>query len=672
MDRRITSSSFRLNPVCALVCCMLATGSPIAGAKEFTTDNGWTGVWNTKISASSGWRTEEQDRSLIGASDAAIVKGYAATAGTNAAGKTAALAAGYRGASNSDVGNLNYNKGDRYSTLFKAMSDLTLTQGSMGFKISAKAWHDDTLANGSVPFGNQANGFNGASSTPNPMAANGVATLTTLGAPQPLSDSNFSRLNRFSGIDLRDLHFFNRAEWDGKSIDYKIGQQVVRWGNTMFIQGLSQVSPLDLTALRKPGSEAEEVLLPILAATAKVQLTKGFSLSGFYQFRHRSNNVESCGTMFGVADFGYGSNGSFCGVAQVANGTTGGWAGGVTDARPDVMLTSGKKPNNGDFGVSANAMMEGVGLVGAYAMNLTSRSPYLSGQVQPGTGAPSASTAGSRMLAQWDYADNIKLFGLTLNTRLADWQVGAEVSHSPNYPVQINGNSLVQSGLTYATLGPSAALGSLGPIGQSVQAFGAGTDWHYLQGFDRVSRTQFVINTVAPISKPVASVVGANGGRFVAEIGYQHSAVAEASMDASGNLQSMLYGRGFIFGLPVTAANCVATGATGTNPQPQGCAVDGFATKNSWGYRARVNLNYLSVAGSQWNMTPGLMFAHDVKGYSIDGQFNQGRKTLTLSLGVQYGKDHEGLLAYTRYANSASYDVLRDRDNVIAAYRYKF
>lgn len=242
--------------------------------------------------------------------------------------------------------------------------------------------------------------------------------------------------------------------------------------------------------------------------------------------------------------------------------------------------------------------------------------------------------------------------------------------------MQINANSIVQAGLTYATAGSvagAATLRALGPIGERMIAFGntAGV-WNYFQGYDRFASTQLLVNGVTPISKEIASAVGASGGLFMAEVGFQHSGVPDVSVSAAGVPGTMLYGRGFIFGLPVSAANCTTSGAAGTNPQPQGCEADGFFTKNAWGYRLRASLDYANVFGTNWKLTPSVLFAHDVDGYSVDGQFNEGRKILNLSLGMSLDKAHEVQLGYTTFARSAKYDPLRDRDNVTAVYRYKF
>jgi hypothetical protein len=651
-----------------------------AAAYEFVTDSGWKGTWNTTISAASAWRAAEQDKSLIGANDAALVKGFAATAGTNAAGTTAARNAGYLGAANADAGNLNYDKGDRYSTLFKIISEVTMSKGDMGFKLGAKAWYDQALKNENVPFGNQANGFNGATSALGAPAAFGgaVATLTTLGTPRPLSDANFPALNKFSGVELREAFVFNKFDLSGTSLDLKAGNQIVKWGNSLFMQGLSQVSPVDLTAVRKPGTEPDERLLPIWSLVGKLDFSNGMAVEGFYQLKHRSSSIESCGTYFGASDFGYGSIGDFCAIAQVAATSTGGWAGGSTDTRPDVLLKEGQKGRNGDWGLTFKLPVKGVGNFGFYAMNLSSRTPYLSGQVQPGTGAgaTAGTTAGARMTAQWDYVNDIRLYGVTFLTKLDTWRVGAELSHTPNQPVQINANSIVSAGLTYASAGPvagAATLNALGPIGQRFIALGntAGV-WGYFQGYDRFAKTQLLVNGATPLSKSITNALGAGDGRFAAELGYQRSGVPDVSVSAAGVPATMLYGRGFIFGLPVSAANCTTTGAAGTNPQPQGCQADGFFTKTAWGYRMRASLDYMNVFGTAWKMSPSVYWADDVQGYSVDGQFSKGRRNLTLGLGMSYGKQHEVQLGYTTFNRSANYDVFRDRDNVTAAYRYKF
>lgn len=648
-----------------------------ASAMDLQTDDGWKGSWNTTLSAATAWRAKSADNSLIGPNDAAVALGYAASAGTNAAGTAAARAAGFVGASNSDIGNLNYGQGERYSSPFRVLTDLSMSRGDMGFKIGAKLWYDATLKNASVAVGNQPNGFNGASSSPSPMPTNAAASLSTLGSPSPLSDNGFASLNKFSGAELREAYVFNTFDV-GNPLYVKAGNQIMKWGNSLFLQGINQVTPIDLTALRKPGTEIEEGQLPFWAVSARLGKDDGLSIEGFYQFKARASNLESCGTYFGVADFGYASNGDFCPIAQVAGSPTGGWIGGSTDGRADVMLRPGKAAKDEQGGLFFKLPVKDVGIFGLYAMNLSSRTPYLGGQLQaPATpGAAAGATQGARMQAQWDYVSDIRIFGLSALTRLGTWRMGAELSQTPNQPVQINAVSMIQGGLTYATLGPVAGAGTLnnlGPIGQRFIALGATPGvWNYLPGYDTFSKTQLLLNGATPISKSLTDALGAGAGVFAAELGYQRSGVPEVGVAASGVPTTMLYGRAFIFGLPVAAANCLATGAAGTNSQPQGCQADGFFTPTAWGIRLRASLDYLNVFDSGWKVTPSVYYANDLHGYSVDGQFIEGRQTLNLSVAMNLNKRHDVVLGYTIYNRSAAYDVFRDRENYTAAYRYKF
>ena len=646
-------------------------------AMDFQTDDGWKGAWNTTVSAATAWRANSPDNTLIGPNDAAVALGYAAVAGTNAAGTTAARNAGFLGASNSDIGNLNYGQSARYSTPFKVLTDLSMSRGDMGFKLGAKLWYDQTLKNASVPVGNQQNGFNGATSTPTPMPANAAAVLTTLGSPSPLSDNGFPSLNKFAGVELREAYAFNTFDV-GNPLYVKAGNQIMKWGNSLFLQGLNQVSPVDLTALRKPGTEIEEGQLPIWAISGKLGSEEGMSLEAFFQLKARANNVESCGTYFGVADFGFASNGDFCPIAQVAGSPTGGWVGGSNDGRPDVMLAQGKAAKDEQGGLFFRLPVKDVGIIGLYAISMSSRAPYLGGQVQaPATpGAAAGATQGARMQAQWDYVSDLQVFGISALTKLDTWRLGAEWSQTPNQPVQINAVSMIQGGLAYATLGPVAGastLNNLGPIGQRFIALGSTPGvWNYLQGYDTFAKMQLLLNAATPISKSITEAMGAGGGVFAIELGYQRAGVPDVGVSATGVPSTMLYGRAFIFGLPVAAANCAATGAAGTNSQPQGCQADGFFTPTAWGIRLRVSLDYLNVFDSDWKVTPSLYYANDLHGYSVDGQFNEGRQTLNLSLAMNLNKRHDVVLAYTTYNRSASYDAFRDRENYAATYRYKF
>jgi hypothetical protein len=101
-----------------------------------------------------------------------------------------------------------------------------------------------------------------------------------------------------------------------------------------------------------------------------------------------------------------------------------------------------------------------------------------------------------------------------------------------------------------------------------------------------------------------------------------------------------------------------------SNPSEDGCLNDGFVTRFAWGYRLKGQLEYADVFGSGVTALPNASFAHDVKGYSMDGQFLQDRKQLGLGVRFVYQKQYNLDLNYTTFNHNAKYDPLRDRDYV--------
>jgi len=152
------------------------------------------------------------------------------------------------------------------------------------------------------------------------------------------------------------------------------------------------------------------------------------------------------------------------------------------------------------------------------------------------------------------------------------------------------------------------------------------------------------------------------------------------------------YGRGFVFG----AANAPsynlaaytglpgALGAlgklltqNGTCPilnavGQAGCQAAGFATPFSMGYRLRSQLAYQNVWESGITLKPTLFFSSDVSGYSVDRQFNSGRRSIQASLIAEFGKYWTAQLSSVTYSRSASWDPLRDRGYYAASLKVAF
>jgi hypothetical protein len=100
---------------------------------------------------------------------------------------------------------------------------------------------------------------------------------------------------------------------------------------------------------------------------------------------------------------------------------------------------------------------------------------------------------------------------------------------------------------------------------------------------------------------------------------------------------------------------------------------DGFADDFSWGYRLLLRGQYLGALGPV-NLLPEIAFAHDVHGTTPQplGNFVEGRKALTLSLGATYLNALQGEISYTSFFGGGDFNLLKDRDFVSLSVSYFF
>ncbi|MGA0005120.1 MAG: DUF1302 domain-containing protein [Burkholderiaceae bacterium] len=628
----------------------IALGASSAWAIEIPENNGWSGSLNVGLSVGTSIRDQAPDSKLYSRAD----------------GVRAGLGANGTGATNTDSGNVNYSKGDAFSTLTKASFDFSMKKQDYGFFVRAKAWYDHALEEGQVNQGNGASGY-----------------LPVTGR-RSLSDAGFDPLARFSGAEILDAYVYTGFEVSGQPGQVRLGRQVINWGESLFIQGINQVNPIDLSALRKPGTEIKDAFLPVESVWANLSLGEGRSLEGFIQTKWAPANIDSCGTYWSPVEFQATHRAG--GPCSQAITTLPGLS-NYDSIQQGLFVPMGRGKagdDDGQFGLALRIPSEALdGEVGLYAMRISSRIPYISGRsgsairelgALGGTLNPSnfinpiprqvagASQALGLTLIPgtgfWEYPGDINVLGVSASTNLAGWSVGAELSHSPNQPAQINGNDLL-AGLLYG-IGPMRA------EAEAAAAAGAGTE---IAGYKRLQKTQMQVNGIRVLPR----MLGSTQSVLVGEVAYQRANVGDRNTGKR-------FGRSFIFGFAPHAsyladsqdaslgaavqqvAGGIGTGNAATNTQEDGRSNDGFATQNSWGYRLRLQLEYPQVFGTSATLFPTFSFAHDVSGYSIDSQIVEGRQTIGLGLRANFNRVHNIELGYVRYADGAKYDAFRDRD----------
>ena len=176
------------------------------------------------------------------------------------------------GSINTDDGRLNFDKGDLIGANVKASHDLIVSW--QNYKVFARAvgFYDVIMNDKNV------------------------------GDHSQLTDAALGDVGR--NYDLLDLFVSADYTLGGDiGVNIRAGKQVINWGESTFIQnGLNVFNPIDVAAIRKPGSEIKEALVPVNSVFASVSLPINVSLSGWYALDWEPFEIDPSGTPFSTAD----------------------------------------------------------------------------------------------------------------------------------------------------------------------------------------------------------------------------------------------------------------------------------------------------------------------------------------------------------------------------------
>ncbi|MBH8611649.1 DUF1302 domain-containing protein [Pseudomonas mohnii] len=599
------------------------------------------GQFDSSLSIGASWSTQQPNKNLIGANN------------------------GGRGLSQtSDDGHLNFKSGETFSKIFKGIHDLELKYGDTGVFVRGKYWYDFELKDESRPF-------------------------------KDISDDNRKEGAKSAGGEILDAFVYHNYSIADEPGSVRLGKQVVSWGESTFIGGgINSINPIDVSAFRRPGAEIKEGLIPVNMFYVSQSLTENLSTEAFYQLEWDQTVVDNCGTFFSQPDVIADGCDNNLAVLRTRNGLNGALAAaglpaslrnasintlaanGVTWGNPDegVIVRRGADRDardSGQFGVSFKYMYDPLDTeFGAYFMNYHSRAPIFSGHGAPASAYSAAGLVGSltragvplavaRNLAPTllplqvagnssyyvEYPEDIRLYGLSFSTTLPTGTAwSGEISYRPNAPVQLNTTDILYSGLT--------------PLNPSVSVL-QGTPGQDQQGYRRKEVTQLQTTFTHFFDQ----VMGAERLTLVGEIGLTHVGGLESTSKAR-------YGRDPSYGPgPLPNGQCVALNTSTLAGSPQNnvsryCENDGFTTANSWGYRGRAIWEYNDVFAGV-NLKPNVAWSHDVSGYSPGpgGNFEEGRKAVSLGLDAEYQNTYTASLAYTNFFDG-KYTTVDDRDFV--------
>ncbi|HUD51656.1 DUF1302 domain-containing protein [Parvibaculum sp.] len=519
---------------------------------------------------------------------------------------------------NTDDGEINFDQWDPYAMTAKVVTDIEAKYQNYGAFARVKAFYDY--------IGDQRAGEE-----------------TTRFGRRPIDDAvRGDDASNAAGRDLTLLDAFVYGNFNvaDMPLNLRAGKQVVNWGESLAIAGgVNQFLSVDLSALRTPGSEIKEALLPQEMLYASLGLPADMSLEAWVGLRWRKTQLDPVGTFFSQADIA-GPGGAYLNLTADGPGAAG-----------QLPIAEGEEPSNfGQYGVKlgyyADWLNQGTEL-GLYYVHYHSNLPF----VDYSNDLPGAQSY------RFEYPDGIKLFGASFATTL-DWLLNGtafsgEVVYQPDLPFSLSsGETLLARWIDNGILGPGNTATTI-PYDTTPGGFGGG----YLKS-DSISGQLATISTLST-SEGVTRALDADLIILIANWGFQYlPSISQTELNALAVSRS-----------ETQVPNPIYRGLLTSAGQPL-FHPDTF----SHGYRLIANVQYNNALGTPWTVTPGIQFGQDFHSSAgpIGPGFLDNRKTLSLGVRGNYQKTWSAGVQWTLTRGNATQNLMDDRDFLTFDVSYAF
>lgn len=445
------------------------------------------------------------------------------------------------------AGEYRFDRGDTVTNRIDLLSEFDVVYNMYhGFRVSGAAWYDAAY-DGDVK-------------------GNPAYQAAGLGTAYP-NNKYTGTVKRYytQSAELLDAFVFTRLNLGAVPVDLKAGRHNIYWGESLFtpIHGVSySQGPVDFRkAVATPGSEAKELFLPLNQLSATAQITDSISVAAQYYLEWKPYRIYEGGTYFTFADPFFQEGTNFLGIPY----------GGDLDSGPD------KVPGDaGSWGVSVKASQE-FGTFGLYYRKFDDKVPAVLGTY----------SGGGLVELHNAYAEDVKLWGVSLSKQIGGMSVGAEVVHRKNTAL-------------------NTVFGAPG--------LARGDSWHAL------------VNTIAFIGKTPLF----DSATFLAELSY--SRLDKVYGSTRGNFNHVDH-------------SC-ASDPFGT---PGGKKSDGCATDDAWGISMTFTPLWYQVLPSV-DLTMPIHYDRGLKGNSpVPFGGNEDSGTWSIGLGADYKGKYKFDIAYTDY-----------------------
>lgn len=598
---------------------------------------------------------------------------------------------------NGDLGNLNFDSGEAFSTVFKGVHELDLNMGDYGIFMRGMYYYDFEVMDNERPWTNYLS--------------------SQIGFDQPNDLCADKRAKENLCTDARMLDAFVYADFyvGDTPITVRVGDQVISWGESTFItHGINTINPVDVARARAPGAELKEVFIPVGTVFASAGLTDSLSVSGYYQYEWDRSILPVSGSYFATNDFagdgghlnnvqlGFTSNPDIdlnfilnqlnsIGDATRAGADSAAMLGALISATTKAAVRPAgddfyyDASDSGQYGLKASYIAESLNdtEISLYHINYHSKRPLLAGISANYTTTSlidDLTFIASNQITQDNitmidalpaaiatFPEDIKLYGMSFNTNVGETSLAGEFSFRQDEPLQIDDVTLL-----YAAFPEQLAAAGLRPDLAGISQYDAyigraPLPGEYIEGVIELDTMQFQ----ATASHIFGPALGTDNLILLGEAGFvQISDMPDPSvlaLEAPGTHRSVALP-------PLTDANgnVLSTREGLHTGLSNGQEVDSqFATDNAWGYRLLAIADFNNVY-SGVNLRVRSTFAHDVEGTTPNPMFLfvEDRKSASMSFTFDYLSKMSATASYNAFWGGGAGNGLSDRDFFSINFKY--
>lgn len=341
-----------------------------AAAFTFETEN-VSGSFDSTVTAGIGVRASGTSCGLVTRDSAGIYTGNAGPTGSGAPSACTETTSGL-----GDQGNLNYKKGDAFTTYLKGSHELLLKMPERITFLGRVSWLKD-------------------------FSATHDSGIISAGNPTGRSQPSEAADDLASKARLLDFWFSKEFSVGEQTARVRVGNQVVSWGESLFLPGgINQTNAMDLMRLSQPGTQLKEVFLPAPIASFAAGLGGGVNVEAYVQGRWNETYFAPTGSYWSLVN-------------------------GLGKGYKDYGFRKDDPKDSGQYGVAVRWQPEGTQLnLGLYGMRYHEKAPQLNLSTGPA----------------WVFPEDRKMFGVSANFPVGDWAVGTELSYRPKDAVALNPN----------------------------------------------------------------------------------------------------------------------------------------------------------------------------------------------------------------------------------------